>query len=90
VLVVSALKLGNPMVFGVDMVVDNLSLHAGRESLHRRRCRRGAGALARIEGVETSRRPQSESLRAPAQAQRRPLWKKRSGRDDKSLVDLCQ
>ena len=32
VLVVSALKLGDPMVFGVDMVVDNLSLHAGRGS----------------------------------------------------------
>ena len=41
VLVVSALKLGNPMVLGVETVTDNLSLHAGRESLHRRR-----GAMA--------------------------------------------
>ena len=29
VLFVTAFKLGDPMVFGVDMVADNFSLHAG-------------------------------------------------------------
>ena len=71
-LVVSALKLGNPMVFGVDMVADNFSLHTGRESIApvplsgRRRC------VGADRGVETSRQVQSESLRAPAQEQNRP------------------
>ena len=89
VLVVSALKLGDPMVFGVEMVGDNFSLHAGRESLHRRRCRGGAGALALIEGV--NRRAES-SLRACMRLRKSKITRALSERrrDDKSLVDLCQ
>ena len=60
-LVVSALKLGNPMVFGVDMVADNFSLHTGRESIAPLTLSGGAGALARIEG---SKRHAESSLRA--------------------------
>ena len=41
----------------------------------------GAGALARIEGVESSRRVHCESLFAPVQAQNRPPRGNRSGRD---------
>ena len=57
-------------------------------------CRGGAGALARIEGVESSRRLQSESLRAPAQAQNRLRSARNAGdmriASSPRLRQLCQ
>ena len=56
---------------------------------HRRRMWRGAGASARIEGVN---RRAEFSLRACVRQRKREIARlgEPSGRDDKSLVDLCQ
>ena len=89
-LFVTAFKLGNPMVFGVDMVADNFSLHTGRECCTGAGLWGGAGALARIEGVDSPRRVQSESLCVRGASAKSPALFSERGRDDKSLVDLCQ
>jgi hypothetical protein len=47
VLAVAALKFGEPMVFGVEMVADNFSLHPGHSNSPRRFCDRPAARLDR-------------------------------------------
>ena len=77
------------MVFGVDMVADNFSLHTGRESIAPVPLSGRPGALARIEG---SKRRAESSLRACVRLRKSKIARALCARggDDKSLVDLCQ
>jgi hypothetical protein len=56
VLVVTAFKFGNPLVFGVERVADNFSLHPGHSSSPRRFCGGPAMRLDRPRKRKARRR----------------------------------